>query len=260
VLLTIRGVIEYRELLLSLVIRDVKARYKQSFLGVIWAILNPLAMMLVLSFVFTRFIEVPTEGLPYPVFLYCGLLPWNFFATSLSSSAMSLVNNAHLVTKVSFPREVFPISAILVNLVDFFLASSVLFGLLLFYGVRLTFTLLLAPLMLLIQLFLTAGVGMVSSAMNLFYRDVKHIVNLGMMLWMYLTPVVYPTSLVPERYVPIYMLNPMAVIIDGYRKVILEGCLPNSVHLATATLISLIVLLVGHILFKKWEPLFAEMI
>jgi ABC-type polysaccharide/polyol phosphate export permease len=101
---------------------------------------------------------------------------------------------------------------------------------------------------------------MVSSAMNLFYRDVKHIVNLGMMLWMYLTPVVYPTSLVPERYVPIYMLNPMAVIIDGYRKVILEGCLPNSVHLATATLISLIVLLVGHILFKKWEPLFAEMI
>jgi len=250
----------HRGLLISWVIRDIKVRYKQSLMGAAWAILQPLSATLILAVVFSRFVRVPTDGIPYPIFYYSALLPWTFFASSINFGMGSLVNNMNLVTKIYFPREILPLSAVLASMIDFFIASLIFIGMMIFYQVPLSLSLVCVPLLLLIQIMLTVGVVLATSAMNVFYRDVRFVVPLGLQLWMYVTPIIYPLNMVPERFRAVYMLNPMASIIDSYRRIILLGEWPHFSYLALGGVVSLLLLIGAYWYFKRSEAVFADII
>lgn len=256
----LRRLVQHRELLESLIVRDVRARYKQTVLGFAWAVLNPVAQMIVFSVVFSRIVKVPTGGADYPIFSYVALLPWTLFASGVSGATSSLVMHQGLITKVAFPREVLPLAAVLGRIVDFFIACSVLALMMLVYGIGVTPALILAAVVLLIQLTFTVGIGLLLSAINLFYRDVSQAIALAMTLWMYATPVIYPETLVPEAYRWLYMLNPMAVLISSYRTIVIGGSMPDPVLLGLAAVQSLLLLTCAYALFKRWEPLFADMV
>jgi lipopolysaccharide transport system permease protein len=252
--------LEARELLFTWTRRDFKVRYSQSVLGAAWAILQPLSLMVIFSVIFSVFMKVPTDGIPYPVFAYTALLPWTLFANSLSFAIPSLVNNMNLVSKIHFPREVLPLSAIMVSFIDFLIASSIFVLMLLFYRVPVGPAILLVPLVLLIQIILMFGVSLVASAVMVFYRDVRFVVPLTLQIWMYLSPVIYPVTLVPERLRPFYFLNPMAVLIDSYRRLILFNQTPDWLYLALAALVSVSVAVVAYRYFKRAEREFADLI
>jgi lipopolysaccharide transport system permease protein len=252
--------IRARELLFTWATRDFKVRYSQSILGAAWAILQPLSLMVVYSVIFSVFIKVPTDGIPYPVFAYTALLPWTFFANSLSFAIPSLVSNMNLVSKIYFPREILPLSTILVGFVDFLVASSVFVLMLLFYRVPVGSTILFVPLVLLIQIILTFGISLLASAVNVFYRDVRFVIPLALQIWMYLSPIIYPVSLVPERFRPFYFLNPMAVLIDTYRRTILFNQTPDWPYLGLATILSAFLMVVAYRYFKQAEREFADLI
>ncbi len=250
----------YFELTRELTLREIKARYKQSVLGYAWVILNPFFQMLVMSFVFSKILRFPTIGVPYAIFLYAGLLPWNLFASSLVSSTNALVANASLLTKIYFPREIFILSTTLAKIVDFFLASTVFVLFLFIYHQPLTINLLwFIPIFLIQQLF-TYGLSLILASLNLFYRDIQYVLTLIVMVWMYLTPVIYPTEIFPDQYKWIFQINPMAVIINAYRQVILGGGMPNLVGLGIALALSIIITLLGRALFKKLEGVFADVV
>jgi lipopolysaccharide transport system permease protein len=249
-----------RELLITWTVRDFKVRYSQSILGATWAILQPLSLMVIFSIIFSVFLRVPTDGIPYPVFAYTALLPWTFFANSLTFAIPSLVANMNLVSKIYFPREVLPLSAILVGLVDFTVASSVFVLLLLFYRVPVGWAILLVPPVLLIQIILTFGVSLLASAVNVFYRDVRFVIPLALQIWMYLSPIIYPVSAIPEKLRPLYFLNPMAVLIDTYRRLILFNQLPDWPYLGWAALVSVLLVLGAYRFFKQAERQFADLI
>lgn len=251
---------EYRELLWMWTIRDIKVRYKQSLLGAAWAILQPLSLMLIFSVIFTYFVKIPTEGIPYPIFSYSALLPWTFFANSIIFAVPSLVNNMNLLTKIYFPREIFPISAVAASFVDLLVASVVFVGMMLFYRVPVNITLLLVPVLLAIQILLTLGVVLLASAVNVFYRDIRFVVPVGVQLLMYATPIIYPVTLVPERFRAFYMLNPMAGLIESYRAVALQGTWPNWGYLGIAAGVSGTVFVLGYLYFKQVEWQFADVI
>lgn len=250
----------YRELLVAWVVRDIKVRYKQTLLGAAWAILQPLSLMLVFSFIFTYLVEIPTDGVPYPIFSYTALLPWTFFATSITFGVPSLVNNASLLSKIYFPREVFPLAAIAASFIDFLVAAIVFLGLMAVYRIALHWTLLLVPFVLLVQIILTMGVVLFAAAVNVFYRDVRFIIVLAVQLWMYATPIIYPLSVVPKRFRAVYMLNPMSGIIESYRALILRGESPPWAYLGMAAAVSLITFFVAYRWFKKMERNFADVI
>lgn len=257
---TLKELIKYRELLFSIAAREIKIRYKQSLMGMSWAILQPLSMMLVFTIVFSKFVRVPSDGIPYPIFSYTALLPWAFFATSLSFASNSLINNADLVNKIYFPREIFPIASILAAFVDFLIASIIFIGMLFLYHVSININIVYIIPILFIQVLLTLGIALFTSAVNVRFRDIKYAVPLFMQLWMYASPIIYPISVVPERYKFAYSLNPMAGIIDGYRKAILEGSPPNFHHLGFSITITLIIVLFSYMYFKKAEKTFADII
>jgi lipopolysaccharide transport system permease protein len=250
----------HRGLLISWVIRDIKVRYKQSLMGAAWAILQPLSATLIFAVIFSRFVRVPTDGIPYPIFYYAALLPWTFFSSSITFGVSSLVSNMSLVTKIYFPREILPLSAVLASMVDFFIASLIFVGMMIFYQVPLNASLICIPLLLLIQVVLTVGIVLCTSAMNVFYRDVRFVVPLGLQLWMYLTPIIYPLSIVPPRFLAVYMLNPMASIIDSYRRIILLGEWPSFPYLVLGGAVSVVLLIVGYGYFKRSEAVFADII
>lgn len=252
--------LQHRELIWSLTLRDIRSRYKQSVLGVAWALLQPLAMMLVYTLVFSRIVRVDTGGIPYPIFSYIALLPWTFFAQGLIASSESLVSNFNLITKIHFPREVFPISATMGKTVDLGLGLVVLVPLFLYYHVHLTWMALLALPILAVQVCLLLGIAMLLSSWNLFYRDIRHVVPLLTQVWMYMTPIIYPLDLVPKKYLAFYMLNPMASIMDSFRRVMLEGKPPAWDYLGVAAAVSVVLLVVGYRTFKRLEPVFAETI
>lgn len=256
----LRELWRYRGLLLTWTQRNIKVRYKQSLLGAAWAILQPFSTMVIFSVIFTYFVRVSTEGIPYPIFSYTALLPWTFFASSISLGVPSVVNNMNLVTKIYFPREIFPIAAVAASFVDFLVASVVFLGMMVFYRVPLRVTALLVPLLLAIQIVLTLGVVLLASAVNVRYRDVRFVVPLGVQLWMYATPIIYPVSLVPERWRTLYMLNPMAGLIEGYRAVILRGEWPQWECVGLAAVISVGLFLAGYWAFKRLEMAFADII
>ena len=253
-----REIFRYRELLWSLTLKQLKIRYKQTFLGIAWALFTPLAMMLIFTFIFSRIAKISTADIPYLIFVYCGLLPWTFFSGSLSTATTVLVSNTNLITKVYFPREVFPLSIILSKFVDFCIASLILIGLMFFYRVNLHFTILFVPLVLLTQIMLMTGLSFLLSMGNLFYRDVKYIFDVVIVLWMFATSVIYPINVESAVLQRILMLNPMTPIIDAYRALILKGTLPNLSYLGVAAAISIAIFFVGLFYFHRNEHLFAE--
>ena len=251
---------KYKELLLNIAIREIKVRYKQSVLGIFWSILQPLSMMIIFTIVFSRFAKIPSDGIPYPLFSYTALLPWTFFATSLSFAIPSLVSNANLLQKIYFPREILPIASILAAVVDFFIAAIIFVGILLYYKITLTLYALYIIPILLIQVLLSLAISLFASAVNVYYRDVKYALPFFIQLWMYLSPVIYPVSSVPDRLKSLYMLNPMASIINGYRQVLILGKSPDFQYLGISLLITVIILFLSYKYFKMVEMSFADKI
>lgn len=248
---------EFRELLYQMTLRDIRVRYKQAVMGFGWAVFMPLVNTVLFSVIFTRVAPLDT-GIPYPLFAFTGLLFWNFFASSLRFAVNSLSGNATLVTKVYFPREIFPISAILVCLVDLAVGALVLIGLLVYYQVPPTPVLALVPLLLVIQTIFTAGIALLLSMANLFLRDVKYLFDMVLTVWMFATSVVYPVELVGGKIGTLLTLNPMTPIIDGYRAAILYGHWPAAGPLAASTALAVLTLAVGWLVFHRAEYRFAE--
>jgi len=248
----------YRELLWNLANREITQRYKQSVLGYAWVILNPLFQLIVMSFVFDTILRIPSLGVPFILFLSAALLPWNLFTQSLTSSSNVLVSNANLITKIYFPREILVYSTILAKIVDFFYSCLVLVFFLLIFKIPLTLHFIWLPVIFVIQLFLMAGISLVVAALNLFYRDIQYLLNLVLLLWMYITPIMYPIEIIPPQYRFIMSLNPMAVIVNAYRQVLLSGKGPNIYSLGVAALVSFTIFVIGFIIFKKLEGEFAD--
>jgi lipopolysaccharide transport system permease protein len=211
----------YRELLYVLTMRDIKVRYKQTVLGFAWAIIQPFMMMVVFSVFFGRLAQMPSDGFPYPIFVYAALLPWTFFANSISSSANSLVGSANLVSKVYFPRLIIPLSSVGSGLVDFAIAGGILLVLMVYYGVGWTSNLFMVPILVIAAAFTALGVGTFLAALNVAYRDFRYVVPFLVQFWMFATPVVYPASLVPREWQWALYLNPMAGVIEGFRSAFL---------------------------------------
>jgi ABC-2 type transport system permease protein/lipopolysaccharide transport system permease protein len=248
---------EFRELLTQMTLRDLVVRYKQSIMGFGWAVFMPLMNTLIFSVVFTRVATVET-AVPYPVFAYTGLLFWNYFGSSLRFAASSLASNATLVSKIYFPREIFPFSSILVCLVDLAVGASVLVVLMVYYRVPVTPAILFLPVLLLIQTLLTAGIGLLLAMANLFLRDVKYLLEMVLSLWMFATSVVYPMDQIGGKLGMIVKLNPMNPIIEGFRSVILLGQLPPAAPLLVAAALALASLAAGWLVFHRAEYRFAE--
>src|SRR5438105_538553 len=219
--LNLRDLWEYRELLGFLAWRDIKVRYKQTALGAAWAILQPVMTMMVFSIFFGRLAKVPSDGIPYPVFAYAALLPWQLFAFALSESANSLVASQNLIKKVYFPRLVIPIASVLAGLVDFAIAFVVLIGLMAYYGIRPTAAVAALPLFILFAVVSALSVGLWLSALNVQYRDVRYVIPFLTQFWMFVTPVAYPSSLVPEKWRTLFGLNPMSGVVEGFRLALL---------------------------------------
>ena len=251
---------DYRELLLFLTWRDVSVRYRQTALGAAWAVLQPVLTMAVFSVFFGRLARMPSDGLPYPIFAFCGLLPWQLFAYALASSAGSLVANERLVTKVYFPRLVVPVASVLAGLVDFAIAFAVLLGLMVYYGVAPTPAIWTLPLFLLLALLAAFAVGLGLSALNVRFRDVRHTLPFLTQFWLFATPIAYPASLVPERWRPLYGLNPMAGVVEGFRWALLgRGEAPGPM-LAVSSLVVLLGLWASVLYFLRVERTFADVI
>ncbi len=250
----------HKDLLSNLIKREIAGRYKQSVLGYFWVILNPFLQMLVMTLVFSRIMKISVPGVPYPIFLYVGLLPWTFFANSLTSSMGELVNMSVLIKKVYFPRELIVLATILAKTVDLALASLVLVFFMIIFRqpTNLILDLLIVPLIFLVQLIFTFGLGLLISALNLFYRDVQHLMGLVLVILFYLTPVVYPVEAVPLELRTVLSLNPISVLINAYRQVILGAGQPDWLHLGIALLLSSGVFLIGWILFKRLAGKFAD--
>ena len=247
----------HRFLLEQLTQREIKARYKQSFVGYAWVLLNPLSQLLVYSFVFSVVFRFPTANIPYPIFLFSALLPWTLFQNAISSATQSLVVNASLLKKIAFPREIIPYSVVFSKLVDFFFSALVFVAFVLIFRVQLATTSWWIFPILGAQIILTVGLSLTLAAANLFYRDIQYLANLLLMLWMYMTPIVYPLSMVPTRYAWLYKLNPMVGIVEGYRSA-LFGYPFESTIIVWAALISILVFLISYRLFKRAEKVFAD--
>jgi lipopolysaccharide transport system permease protein len=249
--------IGFRELLYQMTRRDLLLRYKQTVMGFGWAIFMPLVNTAVFSVIFTRIAPLDT-GLPYPVFAYCGLLAWNFSASSFRFAVNSLTSNTNLVTKVYFPREIFPISAVLVSVVDFAVGSLVLVGLMAYYQVAPSWTILALPAVLLVHLVFTMAVALILAMANLFYRDVKYLFEIVITIWMFATSVVYPVTMIGGTLSTVLRLNPMTPIIDAYRDVILIGRLPDPVSFGWAAACATVLLAGAWLAFHRAEFQFAE--
>ena len=261
VALNLRDLWAYRELLYFLTWRDVKVRYKQTALGVLWAILQPLLTMLISTLIFGRLggFESRTGGIPYPIFAYAGLLPWTFFSNAITTSGNSLVGSANLITKVYFPRMIIPGAAVAAGLVDFFIAFVLLIGLMLHYQVTFTWNLLLFPPLVLLTALLATGVGMWLSALNVKYRDIRFALPFIVQLWMFVSPVFYPSNILPEKWRRVFQLNPLTGIIDGYRASLFGGAI-NWKTLGFSTLLTIILLIYASYSFRRMERTFADIV
>jgi lipopolysaccharide transport system permease protein len=251
---------QYRELIYFLTWRDIKVRYKQTVLGGAWAILQPFLTMVVFSVFFGRLAGIPSDGLPYPIFAYCALLPWQLFAHALTESSNSLVANERLITKVYFPRLVVPISAVLAGLLDFLVAFVVLIGMMMYYHIRPTAAVWTVPLFLLLAVGAALGVGLWLSALNVQYRDVRYTIPFLTQFWLFLTPVAYPSTLVPVSWRALYGLNPMAGVVEGFRWALLGKTEGPGALLAVSVTIVVLVLVGGLYYFQRMEQTFADVV
>ena len=258
----------YRELVGNLVVRDLKVRYKNSVLGIAWSWLNPLLMMAVFTVVFTIFNRAPQDILHYPVYILAGILPWNMFSASVVGATASIVSSSYLIKKVYFPREVLPLATVLSNMINFVIALPVFFATAWILGVRLTPWALLAPLVLLVQVIFSVGIGLILATLNVFYRDTQIIMEVLMLAWFFVTPVIWDARVLPEVYafmgiaLPIrrlvYILNPMASIIASYRDTLYWGTQPALDFFLRSAATAVIILIVGYLLFHRFSSQFAE--
>jgi len=250
----------YRELLFFLAWRDIKVRYKQTLLGATWAVIQPLLTMIIFSVIFGQLAGLPSEGIPYPVFTYTALLPWQLFAFALTQSSNSLVGSQNLVSKVYFPKLVIPIASVVPGLVDFFISFLVLMGLMAFYGIPLTARLLALPALLLLALMTAMAVGLWLSALNVEYRDVRIVVPFLTQFWMYATPIAYSGTIIPEKWRLLYALNPLTGVVEGFRWALLGKSEGTGVMIWVSTAIVVLLLASGLIYFKHMEDTFADVI
>jgi lipopolysaccharide transport system permease protein len=257
--LHLRELWNYRELLYFLVWRDTKVRYKQTALGAAWAIIQPLGTMVVFSVFFGRLAKMPSDGVPYPIFSYAGLVPWTFFASGLTQSSNSLVGSANLIKKVYFPRLTIPIATVLAGIVDFFLAFVILVGMMLFYGIVPTANVLWVPAFLLLALSTSLGVGLWLSAMNVQFRDIRYVVPFIIQFWMFATPIAYPSSLLHEPWKTLFGINPMVGVVEGFRWALLGSGHPGGM-LIVSSLTSLALLVSGAYYFRRMEKSFADVV
>lgn len=251
---------EYRELLYFLTWRDINVRYKQTILGAAWAVIQPLSMMLVFTIFFGSLIGVPSDGLPYPIFAYTALLPWQLFSRALTDASTSLVVNERLITKVYFPRLLVPVSAVLASLVDFAIALVLLLGMMVFYGIVPTGAVILLPLFILLALITALGIGFWLSALNAQYRDVRYALPFLSQFWLFATPVVYPASLVPEPWRLLYSLNPMTGVVEGFRWALLGKSGPPDAMMAVSAITVLAIFVGGLYYFSRLEDTLADVV
>ncbi len=258
--LDLRALWEYRELLYFLTWRDVKVRYKQAALGVAWAVIQPLLTMVIFSVIFGQLARLPSDGIPYPVFSFAALLPWQLFSGALTRAGTSLVGNAHLLTKVYFPRLVIPISAVAAGLVDFAISFVVLLGLMLWYGITPTWAIVTLPLFILLALATALAVGLWLAALNVQYRDVQHMIPFLVQAWMYASPVAYSAGLIPTGpWRIIYGLNPLAGVIQGFRWALLGASPPDELMVVSVVMVA-VLLVSGLFYFRRMEKTFADVV
>jgi len=249
----------YRELLLSFTRRDIKIRYKQTALGFLWAIIQPLFMMLIFTIIFGGFAKIPSDGIPYPLFSFAALLPWMLFSEGLTRSTMSMVANSNIITKVYFPRLIMPISGILSPLVDFAVSITILILMMAYYGFVPTINVIFLPLFILLALATSLGVGLWLSALNVKYRDFQYTVPFIIQLWMYASPVVYPASMLPQSIRFLYGLNPMAGVIEGFRWALLGTAVPSSMIFVSVCVV-VVLLVSGMFYFRRMEQYYADIV
>ena len=250
----------YRELLYFMIWRDVKVRYKQTALGVAWAIIQPVFTMIVFSLFFGRLGKIPSDGIPYPIFCYAALVPWTFFSQGLSQASNSLVGSGNLIKKVYFPRLSLPISAVICGLIDFALAFIVLVGMILYYGILPTVNVIWLPLLILLALITSLGVSLWLSALNVQFRDVRHAIPFLTQLWLFATPIAYPSSLLSEPWRTLYSINPMAGVVEGFRWALLGTETAPGPMLIVSTLTAVALLVSGTFYFRRLEKTFADVV
>jgi lipopolysaccharide transport system permease protein len=251
---------QYRELLYFLSWRDIKVRYKQTVLGAAWAIIQPFFTMAVFSLFFGKLAKMPSDGIPYPLFAYAALVPWTFFANGLSQSADSLVGSANLIKKVYFPRLVIPVSSVLSGLVDFVLAFVVLLGMMLYYGLVPTLNVIWLPLLLILALVTALGTGFWLSAMNVQFRDVRYTIPFLIQLWLFATPIAYPSSLLTEPWRTLYGLNPMVGVVEGFRWALLGTDTAPGMTILVSALVAATLFVSGAFYFRRMEKTFADVV
>ena len=259
--LDLREVWSYRELLFFFTWRDIKVRYKQTVLGALWAIIQPVFSMVVFSIFFGQLAKIPSDGIPYPIFNFTGLLPWTFFSNALTNASNSIVRDAHLIKRVYFPRLVIPISAVMGGFPDFLLAFVILIGMMIGYGLFPTASsILLLPLCMLLALMTSLGVGLWLSAINAQFRDVRYVVPFLVQFWMYATPVVYPSSLLEQPWRTLYGLNPMVSVVEGFRWSLLGKGNPSMIMFTVSTVMAAIIMISGAYFFRRMERRFADVV
>lgn len=256
----LRGLWQYRDLFYTLSVHRIKVRYKQSLLGLAWAILQPVSLMLIYTVIFSVIAKVPSEGVPYAVFAFAALLPWTFFSSTLTNATQGLVSHSQLVTKVYFAREILPLTYVSAALFDFAVASTFLMALFVYYGVKLTTYALWAIPILVLLAMLATSFSLVFSVVQVRFRDVGVAMPLLLQIWMFASPVVYPLSAVPLRLRGWYALNPLVGVIENFRRVVLQGVAPDFYSLAVSTAFAVIVLPLAYLYFKKVEATMADII
>jgi lipopolysaccharide transport system permease protein len=258
--LGLREMWKYRELLYFMIWRDIKVRYKQTALGAAWAIIQPFFTMVVFSLFFGRLAGVPSDGVPYPIFSYAALVPWTFFANGVTLASNSLVGSANLLSKVYFPRLIVPTATILSGIVDFVLAFIVLIGMMLVYGIVPTANVIWLPFFLLLALITSMGAGLWLSALNVQFRDVKYIVTFLTQLWMFLTPIAYPSSMLHEPWRTLYGINPMAGVVEGFRWALLGTEMTVGPMIAVSAVAAIVMMVSGAFYFRRMEKTFADVV
>ena len=259
-LVDFRELKQYRDLFYFLVVRDIKVKYKQTVLGGLWAIIQPFFAMVVFTLFFGRLAKMPSDGIPYPIFNYTAMVAWTYFATSITGSGNSLVGEANLISKVYFPRLIIPLSPVLAGLLDFSIAFIVLIGMMFYFHIYPTIMVLLVPFLIILMMLTASGVGMFLAALNAKYRDIRYTIPFLVQLWMFASPVVYPASLVPEKYRLIYALNPMTGVIEGFRSALLGTVAFPAMMILISAIVSLIMFAFGLLYFKQMERYFADII
>jgi len=259
-LIDVRELSQYRDLFTFLVIRDIKVKYKQTVLGGLWAIIQPFFMMVVFTLFFGKLAKIPSDGIPYPIFNYTAMVAWTYFSAAINTSSNSIVGSGSLISKVYFPRILIPLAPVAAGLLDFAIAFFVLIGMMLYYHIYPSVLVCILPVLIILMMLIASGIGMVLAALSAKYRDVRYTIPFLVQFWMFATPIVYPASMIPERYRMIYALNPMTGVIEGFRSAILGKTAFPTEMVLISTIISICVFLIGLVYFKQVERYFADVI